>query len=95
MPSCNVVIQSLSRVQLCDPWTAACDGSLSITSSRSLIKLMPIESGMPPNHRTLCQPLLWSSVFPRITVFSSESAHVMGTTLIFQLVASSLGTTHV
>ena len=47
---------------------------LSITNSQSLLKLMYIESVMPPNHQTLCHPLLLPpSIFPRIRVFSSES----------------------
>ena len=55
-------------------WTAACQASLSITNSRSLIKLMSIESVMPSNHLTLCHPLLLPpSIFPRIRVFSNES----------------------
>ena len=40
------------------PWTAACQASLSITSSRSLLKLMSIESMVPCNHLILCHPLL-------------------------------------
>ena len=56
------------------PWTAACQASLSITSSRSLLKLMSIESVMPSNHLILCHPLLLPpSIFPSIRVFSSES----------------------
>ena len=59
---------------LCDPWTAACQASLSITNSRSLLKLMSIELVMPSNHLILCQPLfLLPSVFPSIRVFSNES----------------------
>ena len=50
-------VQSLSRVRLfVTPWTAACQVSLSITNSRSLLKLMSIESVMPSNHLTLCRP---------------------------------------
>ena len=57
------------------PWTAECKASLSITNSRSLLKLMSIESVMPFNHLILCHPLLLlSSIFPRIRVFSNESA---------------------
>ena len=41
------------------PWTAAHQASLSITNSQSLLRLMPIESVMPSNHRILCHPLLW------------------------------------
>jgi len=55
-------------------WTAACWASLSITNSWSLLKLMPIESVMPPNHLILYHPLLLlPSVFPRIRIFSKES----------------------
>ena len=56
------------------PWTAARQASLSITNSRSLLKLMPIESVMPSNHLILCRPLLLlPSIFPSIRVFSNES----------------------
>ena len=56
------------------PWTAACQPSLSITNSRSLLKLMSIESVIPSNHLILCHPLLLpSSIFPSIRVFSNES----------------------
>ena len=56
------------------PWTAACHASLSITNSRSLSKLMSIESVMPSNHLILCHPLLClPSVFLSIWVFSNES----------------------
>ena len=55
-------------------WTAACQASLSITNSQSLLKLMSIESVTPCNHLILCRPLLLSpSVFPSIKVFSNES----------------------
>ena len=67
--------QLLSCVRLfVTPWTAAWQASLSITNSRSLFKLMSIESVMPSNHLILCHPLLLPSVFPSIRVFSSESA---------------------
>ena len=56
------------------PGTAARQASLSITNSRSLPKLMSIESVMPSNHLILCHPLLLPSIFPSITVFSNESA---------------------
>ena len=57
------------------PWTAAHQASLSITNSRSLLKLMSTESVMPSNHLILCRPFpLLSSVFPSIRVFSNESA---------------------
>ena len=69
-------LQSLSRVQLfVTPWTAAHQCSLSITNSWSLLKLMSIELVMPSNQLILCHPLLLLlSIFPRIRVFSSESA---------------------
>ena len=64
-----------SRIQLfVTSWTAVCQASLSITNSRSLLKLMFIEALMPPNHLILCGPLLLPpSVFPSIRVFSNES----------------------
>ena len=67
-------IQSLSLVRLfANPWTAACQASLSVTSSQSLLKLMSIESVMPSNYLILCHPLLLlPSIFPSIRVFSSE-----------------------
>ena len=67
------LVQSLSHVQLYDPWTAAHQASLSITSSQSLLKLMSIELVMPSNHLILCHLLLLPSVFPSIRVFSYES----------------------
>ena len=67
--SCSVVSDSAT------PWTAARQASLSITSSRSLLKLISIESVMPSNRLILCHPLLLlSSIFPSIRVFSNESA---------------------
>ena len=55
------------------PWTAALQASLSITNSRSLLKLMSIKSVMPYNHLILCHPLLLlPSVFPSVRVFSNE-----------------------
>ena len=68
-----VVIQSLKNVQLfVSPWTAACQASLSFTTSQSLLKLMSIESVTPSNHLILCHPLLLPSVFPISGSFSSE-----------------------
>ena len=56
------------------PWTAARQASLSISNSRSSLKLMSIESVMPSNHLMLCHPLLLlPSIFPSIRVFSTES----------------------
>ena len=68
-------VRSLSRVRLfVTPWTAVCEASLSITNSRSLLKLMSIESVMPSNHLILCQPLLLPPlVIPSLRVFSNES----------------------
>ena len=68
-------VQFLSHVQLfANPWTAARQSSLSITNSRSLLKLMSIESMMPANHLILCRPLLLPpSIFPSIRVFSNDS----------------------
>ena len=57
---------------------AACQASLSITNSRSLLKLMPIESVMPSSHLILCRPLLLLPLIPpSIRVFSSESSLLM------------------
>ena len=69
-------VQSLSCVWLfVTPWTTAHQVSLSITNSQSLLKLMSIELVMPSNHLIFCCPLLLPpSIFPRIRVFSSESA---------------------
>ena len=56
------------------PWTAACQASLSITNSWSLLKLISIKLVMPSNRLILCRPLLLlPSVFPSIRVFSSKS----------------------
>ena len=67
-------VQSLSCVQLfVTPWVVARQDSLSITNSRSLLKLMSIEWVMPSNHLILFRPLLLSSIFPSIRVFSNES----------------------
>ena len=65
-----------SHVQLfAITWTAACQASLSITNSRSSLKLMSMELVMPSNHLILCHPLLLlPSIFPSIRVFSNESA---------------------
>ena len=75
-----IVLQLLSCVQLfAIPWTAAPQASLSFTISQSLLKLMSIESMMPSNHLILCHPLLLSSVFPSIRVFSNELVlHIRG-----------------
>ena len=69
-------VQSFSPVRLFEtPQTVARQASLSITNSRSLLKLMSITSVVPSNHLILCHPLLLlPSIFPRIRVFSNESA---------------------
>ena len=71
---CFSSVQSLSRVWTSGtPWTAACQASLSITNTWSLLKLMSIELVMPSNHLILCHPLLLlPSIFPSIRIFSSE-----------------------
>ena len=67
-------VQSLNHVQLfATPWTAACQASLCFAISQSLLKLMSFELMMPSNHLILCCPLLLSSTFPTIRVFSNES----------------------
>ena len=74
----NLTVQFSSVTQLCltlcDPRTAACQASLSITNSWSLLKLMSIQWVMPSKHLLLCRPLLLPpSIFPSIRVFSNES----------------------
>ena len=73
-------VQSLSCVRFIEtPSIAVCQASLSITNSRSLLKLMSTVSMMPSNHLILCCPrLLQPSIFPSIRVFSSESALHIG-----------------
>ena len=68
-------VQLLSRDRLfATPWTAALQAALSITNSRSFLKLMSMESVMPSNHLILGGPLLLPpSIFPSIRVFSNES----------------------
>ena len=70
-----LLVQSLSRVWLfATTWATACQASLSVTNSWSLLKLMSIQSVMPSNHLILCYPLLLlPSIFPSIRVFSNES----------------------
>ena len=68
-------VQSLSRVRLfATPWIAAHQASLSITISRSSLRLMSVESVMPSSHLILCHPLLLlPPIPPSISVFSNES----------------------
>ena len=72
--TCICSVQLFSRVRLfVTQWTAAHQASLSITNSRSLLKLMAIESVMPSNHLILCCPLLLLlSIFPSIWAFPNE-----------------------
>ena len=72
----SVQLSSVAQLcqTLCNPWTAACQTSLSITNSWSLLKLMFIELVLPSNYLILCHPLLLlPSIFPSIRVFSNES----------------------
>ena len=79
-PYIVVVFQLLSHVQLfVTPQSAALQASLSITNSRSLLKLMSIESVMPSSHLILCHSLLLlPSVFSSVRVFSNESVLTAG-----------------
>ena len=71
--SCISSVQSLSHVRVCNPMDWARQASLSITNSRSLLKLMSIESVMPSNHLILYHPLLLlPAVFPNIRTFPNE-----------------------
>ena len=72
---CYLSVKSLGGVRLFEtPWTIACQASLYITNSQSLLKLMSIELVMPFNHLVLCRLLLLlPSIFPSIRVFASES----------------------
>ena len=73
-------VQSLSRVWLfATPWIAALQASLSITNSRSSLRLMSIELVMPSSHLILCRPLLLlPPIPPSIRVFSNESTLAWG-----------------
>ena len=74
-PHCPYSVQfSRSVMSACDPMDRSTPGLLSITNSRSLLKLMSIESVMPSSHLILCHTLLLPpSIFPSIRVFSNES----------------------
>ena len=70
---CHLVTKSY--LTLCIPWNTTHQASMSFTISRSLLKLMFIESVMPSNHPILCHPLLLLlSIFPSIRFFSNELA---------------------
>ena len=68
-------VQFISRVQLlATPWTTAQQASLSITNSQGLLKVICIESVIPPNRVILCCPLLLvPSILPSVSIFSNES----------------------
>ena len=86
-------VQSLSRVLLfATPWIAACQASLSITNSRSSLRLTSIESVMPFSHLILCRPLLLlPPIPPSISLFQwVNSSHDMAKVLEFQLQHRSL-----
>ena len=73
-PSSSVQFSNSVMSDSATPWTAACQASLSITNSQSLLKLTSIELVMPSNHLILCHSLfLPPSIFPSIRVFSNES----------------------
>ena len=80
-------VQSLSHIWLfLTPWTAACQASLSITNSQSVLKLMSIKSGLPSNHLILCRPLLLlPSISPSIRVFSNESVFLHQVAKVLEL----------
>ena len=81
-------VQLLSRVRLsATPWITACQASLTITNSRSSLKLMSIKSVTPSSHLILCRPLfLLPPIPPSIRVFSNESTlHEVAKVLEFQL----------
>ena len=74
MKRCISSVQSLHHVRLfMTPWTAAHQASLSITNSQRWLTFMSIVLVMTSNHLILCRPLLPSSIFPSIRVFSNES----------------------
>jgi len=71
---CSSSVRLLSYDRLfVTPWTAACQASMSITNTWSLLKFMSIKSVIPSNHLILWCPLLLPSIFPSIRVFSNES----------------------
>ena len=70
----RIQFSSVAQSNCVTPWTTGHQASLSITNSRSLLKLMSIESVMPSNHLILyCPLLLLPSIFPSIKVSSNES----------------------
>ena len=74
-----VDVQSLSRVRLfATPWTVACQVSLPLMISQSLLKFMSVESVMPSNHLILCHSFLLPSIFPSIRVFPMSQLFASG-----------------
>ena len=90
-----MVVQSLSRVSLRPHGLQHCQGSLSFTTSQSLLKLMSMESVMPSNHLVLCRPLLLPSIFPINRVFSSESLFASGGQNIGALASEEVPLMHI
>ena len=85
----HLQIQFSSVTQSClTPWTAACQASLSIINSWSLLKLMSIESVMPSNHLILCHPLLQS--FPASGSFKMSQFFTLGSQSIGVLASASV-----
>ena len=82
-------VQSLSHVQFfAIPCTAACQASMSVTSSQNLLKLMSIRSMMPSNHLILCRPfLLPPSVFPSIRIFPMNQFFTSGGPEFWRLIS--------
>jgi len=73
MYCCYCCSVAQSCLILCNPWTAACQASLSFTISQSLLNLGSIESVMPSNHLIFCHPfILLPSIFPSIRVLSND-----------------------
>ena len=86
---CFNSVQSLSCVQLfATTWTSARQVSLSITNSRSLLKLISIESVMPSNHLILCHPLLLPSILPASGSFPSSQFFASGSQMSFNFIIS-------
>ena len=87
LTSMQTSVQFLSRVLLfVTLWTAACQASLSITNSQSLLKFMSIELVMPSNHLILCcPPLLLPSVFPSIFKSDGQSIGVSASASVLSL----------
>ena len=95
--SASVQFSSVAQscLTLCDPWTAACQASLSITNSRSLLKLMSTKSVMPSNHLIPCHPLLLPpSIFPSIRSFPMSQFFALGGQSIGVSVSTSPSNEH-